>query len=281
MNTKTTEIPGAAGNRIAEADIRCYEDDGVVCLRGLFNEDWVERLREATARSMVEGGVENGPDGAARFHSNMFMWRTDPDFRAFVFESPAAQIAKELMRSKEVRFYFDHLFVKEAGAQSPTPWHHDQPYWPVRGEQVCSIWVGLDPVTLESSGLEYVKGSHRWGRRFDPAAFNDRRPEIMAMLHDGENEVLPDIDANRSQYQFLSWQMEPGDCLVHHSMAVHGASGNSSTKLQRRALSTRWIGDDAVYWPLPNMKQESRLSAPALHRGDKLIDDERFPLIAR
>ena len=271
-----TLAPGA----ITEDDIRAYEEDGVVCLRGLFDETWLDRLRAATARSMASGGQESGPDGAARFHSNLFLWNHDEDVRAFVYESPAAGIARTLMRSKTVRFYFDHLFVKEAGAQSPTPWHHDQPYWPVRGEQVCSIWVTMDPVAIESSALEYVRGSHRWGQRFDPAAFDTRRPEFMAMLHDDENDVLPDIDADRSAFSFLSWDMQPGDCLVHHSLAVHGARGNASTKIDRRALSTRWLGEDAVYWPLPNMPQLGGLAVPELAKGDLLVDDSRFPVIA-
>ena len=34
---------------------------------------------------------------------------------------------------------------------APTPWHHDQPYWTVDGNQVCSIWLSLDPVPREAA----------------------------------------------------------------------------------------------------------------------------------
>lgn len=257
--------------RLTDENIRRYEEDGVVCLRGLF-AGWVERLRQATTRSMETGGMEMGPDGQARFHSNLFMWRHDEDFRAFVFESPAAQIAKGLMGSSSVRFYFDHLFVKEAGAQTPTPWHQDEPYWPVRGGQIASIWVTLDPVTVESSGLEYVKGSHRWGRRFDPADFS-QRDDRAVIAHGDENETIPDFDKCRSSYEFLSWDMQPGDCLVHQSLAIHGASGNRSTKMPRRALSTRWLGDDVSYWPVAEPETYGPLAVPGLSRGDRLVAD--------
>lgn len=261
---------------VSEADIRRYELDGVVCLRGLFNEGWLERLRAATQRSLEAGGTEmSNKDDAGRFHSNLFMWKTDPDFRAFVFESPAARIAKEIMRASQVRFYFDHLFIKEPGTQTPTPWHHDQPYWPVRGEQVASIWVTLDPVTRQTSGLEYIKGSHRWGKRFNPTNFGaSKRAEG---LTDEVNDVMPDINSQRDQYEFLTWEMKPGDCLVHHSLAVHGSGGNTSSTIRRRALSTRWLGDDAVYWPHEH-GQHGGLDDPSMIKGQR-INAEIFPLI--
>src|SRR5437773_2588191 len=28
--------------------------------------------------------------------------------------------------------------------------HHDMPYWPLTGWQICTIWLALDPVTKES-----------------------------------------------------------------------------------------------------------------------------------
>lgn len=263
---------------LTEEDARRFAEDGVVCLRGVF-DGWVERLARATARSLKAGGMEMGADGQARFHSNFDMWLGDEDFHAFVFQSPAASVAQALMGSRSVRFYFDHLFVKEAGAQTPTPWHHDQPYWPVRGDQIASIWVTLDPVSLDTSGLEYVKGSHRWGRRYEPARFGERSDHPM-LARDEANEPIPDFDSNRSSYEFLSWDMQPGDCLVHHSLAIHGARGNRSTTTPRRALSTRWLGDDVVYWPSDDPNTYGPLAIPELKRGERLPPG-RYPEVAR
>ena len=38
--------------------------------------------------------------------------------------------------------------------------------------------------------------------------------------------------------------MEPGDVVFFHFRTVHGARGNAQ-KSRRRALSLRWVGDDA------------------------------------
>jgi len=241
------QLRGERTVHITEDQIRQYEDDGVICLRGLFSAEWLERMRTATERVLTQTSQSfTAGDDKGRFAGDVNMWMRDEDFRAFVFEGPSWLIAKTLMRSSRVRLFSDQLFVKEPGTSTPTPWHHDQTYWPVLGDDVCSIWVTMDSVRKETSGLEYIRGSHKWGRRFDPEDFGALSMEI---FRDAQNEKIPDIDAERDRYEFLSWDMEPGDCLVHHSLAVHGAGPNTSRTQRRRAISTRWFGDRAYFRP--------------------------------
>jgi ectoine hydroxylase-related dioxygenase (phytanoyl-CoA dioxygenase family) len=104
----------------------------------------------------------------------------------------------------------------------------------------------LDPVTTESSGLEYVLGSHRWPQRFKAITPDYSEHMINPALDD-----VPDIDAHRDEYRLGAWEMEPGDVLVFHPLVVHGSQGNRSATTRRRALATRWLGDDVVYRDLP------------------------------
>jgi ectoine hydroxylase-related dioxygenase (phytanoyl-CoA dioxygenase family) len=262
-------------------EIERYERDGAICLRGLFNAAWIERMCGAIDRLLDSERARRGdltaPGGTGRFNNGSLMWRFDPDFRAFVFESPAAEIARQIMRSRTSRFLYDHMFVKEPQTKERTPWHHDQPYWPVRGEQICSVWLSLDTVTKETSGLEYIKGSHRWPSRYRPEVWGNgaERWRMLGLL-DSLEEAIPDIDAARDKYEFLSWDVEPGDCLVHHSLAIHGSSGNASSTQRRRAHATRWLGDDAVYAPAPG--SFNLLLDETLTPG-KPLDSERFPCV--
>ena len=51
--------------------------------------------------------------------------------------------------------------------------------------------------------------------------------------------------------RFLTWDMQAGDCLVFSALTVHGSGGNTAMTHRRAALSTRWLGDDAVWDPRP------------------------------
>lgn len=232
---------------ISNEQIKQFEEDGVICLRSVISPHWVEHLREATD-GVLAAQAEDIRDtgGSGSFRMSLDMWLRDDGFRRYALEGPSAAIAKALMRGSPVTLFADQLFVKEPGTSTPTPWHQDQTYWPVVGEQIFTVWVPMDTVTKESSGLEYIKGSHRWGRKFKPQGLGDGDLSWMAAP---EEEDIPDIDAERSKYEFLSWDMEPGDALVHHSLAVHGAGGNRSQANRRRAVATRWCGEDAFFRP--------------------------------
>jgi hypothetical protein len=41
---------------ISESEIRTYESEGIVCLRGFFSEGWVVSMREAAEASMAYPG---------------------------------------------------------------------------------------------------------------------------------------------------------------------------------------------------------------------------------
>jgi ectoine hydroxylase-related dioxygenase (phytanoyl-CoA dioxygenase family) len=61
--------------------------------------------------------------------------------------------------------------------------------------------------------------------------------------------TVPDIDANREEYDIVSFDMAPGDALIFSAWILHGARGNSSSTQDRVALSTRWLGDDVLWDP--------------------------------
>jgi ectoine hydroxylase-related dioxygenase (phytanoyl-CoA dioxygenase family) len=77
-------------------------------------------------------------------------------------------IAAQFFESAKVNLFYDQLFVKEPGTENRTRWHNDLPYWPVRGRQIMSFWVAVDPVTVDSGALEFIRGSHAWDIWYQP-----------------------------------------------------------------------------------------------------------------
>lgn len=253
--------------------LQTYETEGVVCLRQAFDENWIDHLKSWVEIAIQSPGPHaeeyESPDGGGRFFGDLDIARRHEGFREFVQNSPAAEIAGRVMQSRKVNFFYDQLLVKEPGTSAATPWHQDQPYWAVSGRQVCSVWFPLDPV-VEDVCVEYVAGSHNW-QAFNPQHFSD------GSQYEGTGlPPLPDISAKRERYDIRRWALEPGDCLVFQAMIVHGAPGNNSTH-RRRALATRWTGDDARYC-LHAGETAIPTRDPGLKDGDSM-DCEDFPVV--
>lgn len=265
---------------ISQDDIDAFRRDGVVCLRGVFSQDWRDLIARGIKREMAAPGPiarDYTPEGGTgRFFGSLVMWRRVPEFEDFVRHGPAAAIAAAAMGSDTAIFYHDQLLVKEPGTEEVTPWHHDQPYYPVDGEQVASIWLPLDPVARDSAP-EFVAGSHRWGRWFAPRYFKDGTT-YYAPAADGLAPT-PDIDAHRADYRILGWAVEPGDGLLFHGLTLHGAPGNASAVHRRRAYATRWLGDDAHYAERPG-EISPPIDGHGLAPGDAMAC-AMFPVIWR
>jgi ectoine hydroxylase-related dioxygenase (phytanoyl-CoA dioxygenase family) len=257
---------------VDEATVAAFRQDGAVVLRGIF-AGWIERLQAGVERNIAAPSADvRIYDGATGRHFGDYCnWDRIPEFRDFAFHSPAAGVAQQLMSSKTVRLFHEHVLVKEPGADVPTPWHHDQPYYCVDGRQNASLWAPLDPVGRDVVP-EFVAGSHTWGRWFRPERFNRT-----ALYEDDGMEPVPDIDAERERYRILGWDLEPGDAIAFHFLTLHGAPANKHATRRRRAVSTRWIGDDAVF-----VRRKGVTSPP--FRGVNLapgapMDAPEFPLV--
>lgn len=236
---------------LSEDEIERYEQDGAAIIRGIIPADWIAFMQKAVedVLSAPKGlGLEYGEGGGGRFFGDLFTWLWQPDFRSLVHFSPLAQIAGQAMRSRKVHFFYDQLLVKEPGTPDRTPWHQDLPYWPVKGTDIMSIWMPLDTVTRESGSVIYIRGSHKWKKWYQPENF---KKDIETVI-DPDAEKIPDFDMDSPSHEFLWWDLEPGDCILHHPLTVHSAPGNASKTLRRRALATRWTGDDACYDPRPS-----------------------------
>ena len=257
-------MASSALRRVGRAEVEAFRQDGAVCLRQVFAAEWIEGVRAAVDKDKAAPGPmarHNTPAGApGEFFVDFQLWQRWPECRRFVEESPAAELAARMLGAAEVVFYHDHLLVKEPGTRERTPWHHDQPYYPVDGDMIGSIWLPLDPVDRATS-VEFIAGSHRWGRRFRPRYFNAANTTL---VEDDGFEEMPDFDAERERHRLLGWDMQPGDCIFFHALTVHGAPGNAALDRRRRAWATRWLGEDARYAERPG-----RISPPLKGHGRK------------
>ncbi len=231
---------------VSQAMIDDFQTDGVVLVKGLF-ADHIETLRAGVAANMAEPGPyasENKKEGeTGRFFDDYCNWSRIPQFREVIENSPAAEVAADLMQSQSVQMFHDHVLVKEPGTSMATPWHQDGPYYFVEGQQNISFWSPLDPV--KQATLRCVAGSHRWEKEVLPTRWVS---EEGFFADEGQYMPIPDPDAEGMK--IVEFEMEPGDAVAFNYRTLHGARGNTSDS-RRRAFSLRLVGDDARYVERP------------------------------
>ncbi len=257
---------------ISDREIQAFQNDGAVVVRGVF-ADWVEVMAAGVERNMAQPGPYGSENAVSegRFFDDYCNWQRIAEFEEVIRHSPAAELAAKSMRSTTAQIFHDHVLVKEPGTPKPTPWHQDSPYYFVEGEQTVSLWIPLDPV--REASLRLIAGSHRWKRLIRPVSWADDSD-----FYEGDQDwqPVPDPDVKPNEFKVLEWEMEPGDVVLFDYRTVHGARGNLST-VRRRALSLRWLGDDARY-----VERPGRTSPPfpghGMVAGQRLREDW-FPVI--
>lgn len=245
MNTNIPRV-------ITDKEVETYDRDGVVLLTGMFDADWIELLNQGldvncnkpTARSRV---WDRDAAGRTMFYDSQ-AWQGIEQYRQFIFDSRCAEMVAQLMRSSQINFYFDAVFVRSPGTQFSTPWHQDEPYWSVEGYNTCTIWMPLVPVKKENA-LAYVPGSHRPGKIFHQYNFGLFNPDGLKDIDQVDfsavaDAPVPDIDADPEGFGVTSWDMQPGDCVAFNSRILHGGSGKLADDQGLRVFTTKWLGDN-------------------------------------
>ncbi|MGI9601736.1 MAG: phytanoyl-CoA dioxygenase family protein [Acidimicrobiales bacterium] len=232
-----------------------FRRDGAVLVRGLADAGWRDRLADAIDENRRSPGPfyndYTDVEATGSFWGDYCNWDRFDAYREFALDSGVAELVADILGSEQVRFFHEHVLVKEPGTAEHTPWHHDQPYYCVDGDQVCSVWLSLDPIPAAHS-LQFVAGSHCGGYHL-PRRFLTAEP----YWQDTETEAftpVPDIDrllqlpeGHPDRPRILRFDIEPGDAIVFHMRALHTAAGTDGLTARRRAFTTRWLGDDAVY----------------------------------
>lgn len=262
------------GKLLSDATIEEFQTQGATLLKGVFS-DWVDVLRDGIAANMADpdpNARNYETEGGGRFFVDYCNWDRIDQYRDFIFNSPAAAIGAELMGSTGARLFHEHVLVKTPKSGTPTPWHQDLPYYCLNASQTVSLWIPLDDVPRERT-LEFVAGSHNWGKFYRPQRF-DGTP----LNADDGLEELPDIDGNREDYDILGWALGPGDALAFDYRTVHGAPANTSASAQRRAFSLRLVGDDATFARRDGVVTSPPFPNVTLKHGDPL-DGPEFPKV--
>lgn len=282
---------------VGEAQIQEYNNNGAICIRGAFDEKWLKLIEKGLEKNLRTPSKYNDwltdDNGKGLFFNDYYNYTNIPEYLEYVMCSPAAEIAGHLMQSKKSIFFYEHMFYKEAASTKETPWHHDQAYYPIDGNQNCSVWMPTTKIQKESS-LKFIQGSHKLKKYFIPRLFASNQNYEMkspnsspqGVPSNSEKEAVTDtayrecdieeIIQNIQDYKILQWELEPGDCIVFNMKTIHGTE-KSFNPDKRIVMATRWLGDDATYtrrrWPTSPFET---LLPKSLKVGCRLAESKEF-----
>ena len=223
-----------------------FAADGAVCVRRVLDAaelvDAAAAIEAVLASPSPLAQVASAPGDPGAFTEDFCRWQQVPAIERLARHSRVPAIAATLMGTDQVRFYHDHVLVKEGGTRQRTPWHQDQPYYNVDGPGV-SAWIPVDPVRAAGC-LEIVAGTHR-GPWLMPRTFLLREAR---WFPEGSLAEIPDIEADRDGFDIRRFDLEPGDAIFFDFLSVHGAPGFPFSG-RRRVLSLRYLSADARHAP--------------------------------
>jgi hypothetical protein len=193
---------------ITEEQIRTLEEDGVVHIKGVFDEEWVDYLRKATAYQVDEPHFWAFAGTASKLYDYIQrnVWQTNSAFARFYYHSAMGHVLAQCGRTDEIRVSTDLLMVNP---NKGFKWHQDNQNGPITWDEGLRFWITMDETPKDYGAPVYLKGSHRNTVVDGQAVFVDINA---AGLEEYRNEKL-------------EFRTMPGDMLIWHPRTIHKVDG--------------------------------------------------------
>ncbi|CAB9516195.1 Phytanoyl-CoA dioxygenase [Seminavis robusta] len=195
---------------ITEEQIRVLEEDGVVHIKGVFDEEWVDYLRKATAYQVDNPHFWAFAGTASKLYDYIQrnVWQTNGAFADFYYHSAMGHVLAQCGRTDEIRVSTDLLMVNP---NKGFKWHQDNQNGPIKWEDGIRFWITMDETPADYGAPVYLKGSH----------FNDAVDE-QAVFVDIEQSGLDEYRDKVAEFRTM-----PGDMLIWHPRTIHKVDGPS------------------------------------------------------
>ena len=257
-------------------EIKEFNRDGAILLKGKFDQNWIEKLKiginKAKSNPSPRFTNHTKDQNLPSYLEDFWTWNVHKEFRDFVYNSPTAKIASELLGAKKINLVMDNWFFREAGSKSKPPFHHDISYFDFEGS-MCVLWIPLEPVKKQD-GIAWIKGSHLWNKLFLRTRFNDgHKVDGEAGIINGKKyEITPDILNNKNDYEFLEWNLEIGDCIYFDIRTLHGGLNTVTPKKDVHRYTLRMAKENSKIIYRGEWAREERaiMEANGYKNGDNL-----------
>jgi len=247
------------------ADRKKFEEDGFVRIESCIDEEFVDKLN-CRLEKVLRGEYDTGtlPDKAPKlikgdrkgpigFSGNtngvrvlqlINVWKCDSTFKELITSKRLGSVVARLAGWKHgARVAQDQIWAKPPGA-SPLVFHRDSPYFFFTPSDVVTVWVALDDMDEELGPLEYVVGSHKWGKGRIGSANMFFQKDAFSLLHSAADRE--GIKPNELKIESMKG-LKRGGISVHNGLIWHGSKRNNSKTKPRRGIGIHFIPGNANF----------------------------------
>ncbi len=200
-----------------------YQRDGVVRIREFFSSETVEKIRTELDRYIRED-LPSKPVDARTLEADgktvRNLWRLNQHnefFRELGQRAEMLSLVADLVGGVPVLEGVE-TFSKPARVGSGVPYHQDNAYFCQTPPDMLTVWVAIDPVTIENGAVSFIKGSHK-------LEMQPTKPSGVT----GNSIGLAEIPDTSNSEQFCA-TLSPGDATIHHCMTIHHSAPNHTGK---------------------------------------------------
>jgi ectoine hydroxylase len=205
---------------IKQDEVKAYENDGFVLVRGMLDEEEIGLLSRAAREDRVldqhSFGRADGEGGTVRLSS----WNHPGDtIYGMIARSDSIVGSAEKLLGGEVYHYHSKMIMKDARVGGAWAWHQDYGYWYNNGvlsPLLTSAYIAVDRATRENGCMQVIKGSHKLGR-VDHGVMGEQTGADLERVR----EIL-------KRMELVYVEMEPGDTLFFHANLLHRSDQNRS-----------------------------------------------------
>jgi len=217
-----------------------FDEEGYVFLPGFLSPSEVTDVQDYLDK-FIQNEVPNLSSDQAFYEDNndpsslkqLFnLHQHEPFFAKLLLGSRFEEVAELALDEKVIGKNVEY-FNKPPLIGKPTPPHQDNYYFMLQPPQAITMWLGLEDVDTENGCVRYIPQSHLQGLRAHG------RTQTL-----GFSQGISDYD-EKDKAKEVYFITKPGDLLIHHSMTIHRADGNSSAVRGRKALGFIYFGESA------------------------------------
>jgi ectoine hydroxylase-related dioxygenase (phytanoyl-CoA dioxygenase family) len=250
--------------------VAAYRRDGFVKLKNVLSAEAIAHYGAIIASEVGRLNGSGVPLDKRDTYGKAFiqignLWTKSGAVKEFCWSQRLARIASGLMGVRGVRMYHDQALFKEPGG-GITPWHADQYYWPLAGDNCVTAWIPLQETPAELGPLAFAVGSHR----FEPG-------RELGISDESEERIGRSMKS--MNYPIVNTPFDLGEVSFHAGWTFHRADPNRSARM--RAVMTIIYMEDGMRLAQPTTKareQDREAFAPGIEVG-AVIDGPMTPVI--